>query len=231
MLSLPSDGSYAIGQSASDSVVIVEDAPPAVTIQATTPTADVQTGAAGSFTVTRNSGLAADLTVQYSIGGTAVSGEQYQQLSGSVVIPAGEASATVDVVPIDSGQAFQPDAYPTVALGLLASSTSSYTVVSPSNDTVTIEEDAAVAERRVVADGDDRRYAKRGLRAKRLARRLYRVARRPGRRAARGPIFGGRLGGGRRGVPGAFRLRDHPRRFGDGRHHRLSDRGGFGFPA
>jgi hypothetical protein len=143
-LSLPDDGGYVIGSPSSDTVVIAEDAPPGVTIAATTPTADEQTGSAGVFTVTRNSGLANDLAVAYSIGGTAVAGAQFQQLSGTVVIPAGQASATIDVDPINVGQAFQPDNNPTVTLTLVSSG-ENYTAVSPSTDTVTIDEDADTA--------------------------------------------------------------------------------------
>ncbi|HVX63525.1 MAG TPA: Calx-beta domain-containing protein, partial [Pirellulales bacterium] len=91
-LAAPGDESYVLGPQASDLAVILEDAPPGVSIEATTPDADERSGAAGEFTITRNSGLSTDLTVQYSIGGTAVAGKEYQQLTGFVVIPAGQAS-------------------------------------------------------------------------------------------------------------------------------------------
>jgi hypothetical protein len=136
-LTVPSDGSYAVIQPSNATVVVIEDAPPAVMLQATTPIADEATDAAGVFTVTRNSGLMNPLTVAYSIAGTAIAGEQYQQLSGTVVIPAGQASAPINIVPIDAGQ-FAGSA--SVALTLLPGG-SHYTAVSPSSDTVTVLED------------------------------------------------------------------------------------------
>lgn len=61
----------------------------------------------GTFTVSRASDSAAacvyDLVVNYTIGGAAVSGTDYETLSGSVTIPAGDQSAVVEIVPIFHG--------------------------------------------------------------------------------------------------------------------------------
>ena len=65
--------------------------------------ADEGAGVVGLFTVSRGEGdsTAADLVVNYTVDGTAVAGQTYGVLSGSVTIPAGETSATIDVVPLD----------------------------------------------------------------------------------------------------------------------------------
>ena len=56
----------------------------------------------GVFTVTASSPVAFDLVVPYAIESTAVEGETYKPLSGSVVIPAGSSTATILVNPIYS---------------------------------------------------------------------------------------------------------------------------------
>lgn len=65
--------------------------------------ADEAAGTPGVFTFARPDTAAAkvaDLKVAYTIGGTALPGQTYQALSGTVTIPAGQASATVSVTPV-----------------------------------------------------------------------------------------------------------------------------------
>jgi hypothetical protein len=57
--------------------------------------------ATGEFTLTRKGSTLFPLTVKYSVGGSATQGSDYTALGGEVVIPAGSASATVAVQPID----------------------------------------------------------------------------------------------------------------------------------
>jgi len=70
---------------------------------AATKDADEGLGVVGSFTVSRGEGesVAANLEVNYTVGGTAVAGQTYGALSGSVTIPAGSTSITVQVVPFN----------------------------------------------------------------------------------------------------------------------------------
>lgn len=72
---------------------------PVVTITATQPTATEVGPTAGTFTVSRTGSTAAPLTVFYTVGGTATSMDDYVPLSGSVVIPAGSATATLTITP------------------------------------------------------------------------------------------------------------------------------------
>ena len=69
---------------------------------AQTADADEASMTAGSFTVSRGTASLGDLAVSYTVGGTAVAGETYEALSGTVVIPAGQSSATIAVTPIYS---------------------------------------------------------------------------------------------------------------------------------
>jgi len=55
------------------------------------------------FTVRRFGNAATNLTVHYTIGGTASNGVDYVELPGSVTIPPGEAYALIPVVPMDHG--------------------------------------------------------------------------------------------------------------------------------
>src|SRR5689334_4713280 len=86
---------------------LVAAATPTVTIKATDPNAaetlPTQVPNPGTFTVyvANNPCLTCSLTVYYSIGGTATNGVDYTTLTGRVTIPAGAASATITVSPID----------------------------------------------------------------------------------------------------------------------------------
>jgi len=72
-----------------------------VTLRATDAIA-AENGNPGVFTFTRPAGLTgASLRVQYSIAGLAANGIDYQFLHGSALIPAGESSVDVLVIPID----------------------------------------------------------------------------------------------------------------------------------
>jgi hypothetical protein len=81
---------------------------PLVNINATTPIAVEKGGRPAVFTVSRDSGLGPDLLVKYAMSGTASNGVDYKPLSGVVTIPAGKATATVSVVPINDGIAEEP---------------------------------------------------------------------------------------------------------------------------
>jgi GH35 family endo-1,4-beta-xylanase len=59
------------------------------------------TGAAAELTVVRDTDLGRDLAVQYALGGTAVNGDDYVALSGTVTIPAGQRTATFGIEPLD----------------------------------------------------------------------------------------------------------------------------------
>jgi hypothetical protein len=100
-------GTEAIGSSVTNTLVenywVTRPAAqlPAVTISASDPSAAENGPNSGAFTVTRSGSTAAPLVVQYSVGGTAASGGDYSSLSGLVTIPAGQASATISLVPIN----------------------------------------------------------------------------------------------------------------------------------
>lgn len=75
------------------------DAIATVSVAATVPATDTVGGAPAVFTFTRVGLVSQPVTVEYAISGTAVSGVDYEPLSGRVTIPAGAATATVTFVP------------------------------------------------------------------------------------------------------------------------------------
>jgi len=68
-----------------------------------------------TFVVRRTGETTAALTVYYSIAGTASNGVDYATLPGSVMIPAGSHSASIEIVPIDDSI---PERIETVLLAL-----------------------------------------------------------------------------------------------------------------
>ena len=89
-----------------------------------------------TFTVTRSGSdtlLAAPLTLSYTVGGTATSGDDYTALSGSVTFAAGVATATIDVTPIADSTS---EGAETVAIVL--TTVAPYDLGAPAEATVTI---------------------------------------------------------------------------------------------
>ena len=111
---------------------------PAVSIVATDTDASEAGGNAGLFTVTRTGDTSAPLVVDYSIGGAATNGDDYDALTGRIEIPAGSASATFSMNPIDDAL---DEGDETVIISLLSSS--AYAVAG-SSATATIVDDDVV---------------------------------------------------------------------------------------
>jgi N-acetylneuraminic acid mutarotase len=106
---------------------------PAVSVTASDASAAEAGTDAGSFVVSRQGDTAEALTVNYTVGGTAKSDADYAPLGGSVVIPAGAASAVVNINPIDDSSVENAE---TVVLTLSQSMT--YDLAHPATATVTI---------------------------------------------------------------------------------------------
>ena len=137
VVTLTANGSYIVGSPAA-TVAITDNDLPTVSIIATDASASEVGVDTGTLLVTRNGCLSSPLTVSYTLGGSATSGSDYQALSGSVAIPAGAASVTITITPIDDSFA-EGDETAVVALAANAS----YVVGSPSSASVTIADDEA----------------------------------------------------------------------------------------
>ena len=90
-------------------------------------------GNGAEFTIHRTGDTGNPLTVTYSVAGTATNGVDYRRLSGSVVVPAGQSSAAILVVPRKDRVAEGDE---TVEITLLESA--SYVVGSPNSGTCTM---------------------------------------------------------------------------------------------
>ncbi|MGQ0849140.1 MAG: Calx-beta domain-containing protein [Actinomycetota bacterium] len=124
---------YTIGSPANATVTIDDNDPPVVSVAASDSAASETGPDTGMFTVSRTGSTTFALTVHYTLGGSAGNGTDYAGLGTSVVIAAGQPSASIVVTPINDVIA---EAAETVVLNLAANP--SYAVGSPSSATVNI---------------------------------------------------------------------------------------------
>ena len=90
----------------------------------------------GLFSIARTGDTNFPVTVIYQIGGTASNGVDYQALGNSVVLPAGNTTSNLVLIPIPDNLAEGPE---TVVLTLQSNATS-YAIGSPGSATVTIKD-------------------------------------------------------------------------------------------
>jgi subtilisin-like proprotein convertase family protein len=107
---------------------------PTVNITATQPNAS-ESGTPGEFTVTRTGNSKNALTVNYQIAGTATNGDDYQSLTGTVVIPAGETSTTIDINAIKDSVVEEDE-----TIEITLSEESTYVLGNENNAVVTIKD-------------------------------------------------------------------------------------------
>jgi hypothetical protein len=106
VLTLSADAKYNINAKQPAAAVKIADNEPIVTVTASDPTAAEtlpgQKPDAGVFTITRTGGdLGKELLVQYTLGGSATNGDDYDALAFEATIPAGLKSIKVAVTPKD----------------------------------------------------------------------------------------------------------------------------------
>jgi hypothetical protein len=135
IVTIQADATYN-GAGDSTTITIVDDDPVTVTIFATDDTAREAGASSGAFTVTRQGSLAANLVVTYALSGTASNSTDYSTLSGSVTIPAGRATATITVTPVNDTVL---EGEETVAATLLNSPV--YNVGNPGHATIILVDD------------------------------------------------------------------------------------------
>jgi hypothetical protein len=111
---------------------------PQVSVAATEPNASEEGASPGEFTLTR-SNSDGPLSVEVSLGGTAVSGGDYQTVDTSIAFAAGSSIATVLITPIDDSDA---EVSETVTLTVVPGS--GYDVGIPNTAEVTIADNDTV---------------------------------------------------------------------------------------
>lgn len=142
MLTLSPGAEYDL-DSQSSATVNIEDSepPPIVTVVATDASASEAGANPGAFTFSRTGSTVSELTVTYSLAGTAANGTDYAQVSGSVTIPSASSFAVVTVIPIDDAD---NEGEELVALTL--SPGAGYVVGSPNIATVTLADNDGVTK-------------------------------------------------------------------------------------
>jgi alpha-tubulin suppressor-like RCC1 family protein len=110
---------------------------PTVTIATADGTASEAGANTASFTVTRTGPTTGSLTVLYAPSGSASAGSDYQTPTGSVTIPAGSASATVVVTPIDDAVDENTE---TITL-TISSDAAAYQIGATNSATANLEDD------------------------------------------------------------------------------------------
>lgn len=128
------DAAYTIS-GGSTSLSIQDDDPPLVKISVTDNLAVEGGSATARITVQRVGSLTAPLTVNYAVSGTALSGADFTALPGSLVIPAGAASAGITITATNDTVTEGDES---VALTLLGSA--NYNVGLPGAGVVTIQD-------------------------------------------------------------------------------------------
>ena len=128
-LTLADDPTNIVASLGEATVTILDDdqpSAPAVSVATTTPSLSENGTDVGEFVFFRAGSTQGDLTVFYSVGGTAVPGTNYTTLLGVAIIPAGQSSTAVRFLPIDDRRV-GPDT--TVIVTVTANPT--YTVRGP----------------------------------------------------------------------------------------------------
>jgi hypothetical protein len=98
--------SYTVGSPSSASTVITSSVLPVLTI--TAGTSSVAEGASTSFTITADQPAVTAISVDFQVSGTAQPGQDYQPLTGTALLPAGQRSVTVPLLTINNDVAFYP---------------------------------------------------------------------------------------------------------------------------
>jgi len=129
--------------------VSIFDNKPIISIAASDASATETAGGAGQFIVSRTGETTSDLTVHLLVSGGAASGADYTTIPLTVVIPAGQSSATVDVSPTDDAVS---EVNETVILGLAEHN--DYVLDDDDEATVTISDNDIVRVLIAAQDAD-----------------------------------------------------------------------------
>lgn len=134
ILQLGPGNGYLVGSASSATVVIGDDdtALPKMSLTATKNSTMENLVDPAVFTISRTGSTSADLTVNYAVSGTAGSGADFSAMSGSVTILAGNASAVLEVAPVNDSSS---ESLETVILTL---STNAAYILDPLATTATV---------------------------------------------------------------------------------------------
>ena len=138
------------GANNSSTVTIIDEDIATISISPSDDSAD-ESGDHGRFTITMTEASDKDVTVTYTVTGTAVGGSDYVTLSGTVIVSAGQTTADIDVFAMNDGVLEDDE---TVIVTLVSTDSSDVSVdptPGSNNATVTIS-DNDVATASVIAN-------------------------------------------------------------------------------
>lgn len=136
------------GDSAYDSAVFLEEnsfstnavnVSTSYTAVGTVDTAAIRGCSDATVTFSTSANVTQPMVINYTIGGTAVNGVDYQQIASSVTIPVGSSSASVNIVPIFTGQPGPTVTVTITAQTSICSGTSVTTVYILNNELMTTQ--------------------------------------------------------------------------------------------
>jgi len=137
LVTLQQNPAYQLGPNPSANITFLDNNPPPVFITTTSDLPLEGSPNTGAFTVTRLGNLSANLLISYALSGSAVNGIDYAALPGSLLIPAGQPTATIIVSPLQDAPL--PAGNRTVVASLSTNAGSN--IVNPGSATITILDD------------------------------------------------------------------------------------------
>lgn len=139
VLTLNANSNYVLGSTTSGTVTLADNDAAIPTIALTVSDSQAaetpigQSFNSGQFTITRTGNTATALTVNYTLGGTAGNGTDYNQTGNSIMIPMGQTSVTIPITVIDDSLV-----EPNETVSLTLNANSNYILGSSTTGTVTI---------------------------------------------------------------------------------------------
>jgi methionine-rich copper-binding protein CopC len=138
VVSIGLDAAYTISsQNASARVTVYDNDTPVVSIKTIDALASEGAYDSGVVMVSRTGSVDDAMTVYYTVSGTAFNGTDYGLLRGYVIIPAGEKSAAITVMPVDDGVG---EISETVVIALANPQGTNYNVSTSNDALVTIRD-------------------------------------------------------------------------------------------
>jgi hypothetical protein len=120
ILGLLATTAYNVDPAAKIATATIADNEPVISVTAPGPDANEEGPTAGTLRITRSNIAATPLKVNYVVRGTASRGADYSAIGTSAIIPAGQASVDIAVMPVDDARMEPPE---TVILTLSSSKT------------------------------------------------------------------------------------------------------------
>ena len=102
VLTLSAGSGYQVGSPDTHTLTIAASDPPTASFASASQTVQEDSGTS-NVTVNLSPAPAADITLSYTVDGTATSGSDYTALSGTVTVSAGATTATIPVAVVDDG--------------------------------------------------------------------------------------------------------------------------------